>query len=39
MVLDLSLIIFLHSKKKHVENDRTNNASFEEHQGLFVSCS
>ncbi len=38
MVLDLSLIIFLHLKKRHVENDTTNNASFEEHQGLFLSC-
>jgi hypothetical protein len=37
MVLDLYLIIFLDSKKKHVENDTTNNASFEEHQGLFLS--
>jgi hypothetical protein len=38
-MVDPSLIIFLHSKKRHVENDRTNNASFEEHQDLFFSCS
>jgi len=39
MVLDLCLIIFLHSKKRHVENETINNASFEEHQGLFLNCS
>jgi hypothetical protein len=38
MILDLPLIVFLDSQKKQIENYITNNASFEEHQGLFLNC-
>jgi len=35
MILDLSSIIFLDSKRRHVGNDITNNTWFEKPQGFF----